>query len=124
MTVITAKEMAEMRSIADDYFPDTCTIQTETEAVDALGGITSSWANTHLRVPCRLDPFSGSVAGTEAPTNSALEGQTMWTLNIPYDQAISIEMRVVHDSVTYEVAAVWDTQSYRTIRRAQLIRVN
>ena len=45
-------------------------------------------------------------------------------LNIPHDQAISVEDRVIHDGKTYEVAAVVDTQSYRTIRRAELKRAD
>ena len=121
MTVLTAKELADMRLVADDFLPDTCTIQTVTKTVDALGGITHTWANTYTSVACRIDPTN---SGNEVVSNLALEGQATWWLNIPYTQAIDIEDRVIHDSVTYEVAHVWDTHSYKTIRRAILVRVN
>ena len=120
-SVVMAKELAAMRAIADDYFPDTCTIQTRTEGRDALGGITHTWADTYTRVACRVDP---TTSGNEVVSNLAVEGQATWWLNIPYTQAIDIEDRVIHDSITYEVAHVWDTQSYKTIRRAILVRVN
>ena len=119
MTVISAKELTDMRAIADDYFPDTCTIQVKTESTGAMGGVSHSWANTYTSVACRLDPQG---FGGEDVANAALEGRSMFVLNIPYDQAISIEDRVVHDSKTYDVTSVWDTHSYSTIRRAMLAR--
>lgn len=122
MTALSAKELSDMRTVADDFFPDTCTIQTATSSTGAMGGIADSYANTYTDVTCRLDPASSE--GSEAIVNEALEGRSMWILNIPYDQAIAIGNRVVHSSVTYEVRSVWDTHSYSTIRRASLVRVN
>ena len=120
MTTITAAELAAMRAVADDFLPDTCTIQTVTASQDALGGVTDSYASTYTGVACRLDPSSGG----EGISNNVIEGQSRWMLNIPYDPAISVNNRVVHESKTYEVAYVWDTHSYSTIRRAELVRVD
>ncbi len=121
MTELTTQELTDMRVIADDFFPDTCTIQTPTTSVGAMGGIADSYANTYTAVPCRLDPQG---VGGETVVNEALEGKSSWMLNIPYDQAIDIAYRVIHDSVEYEIVRVSDTQSYKTIRRALLARVN
>jgi hypothetical protein len=123
MTALTAQELTDMRAIADDFFPDTCTIQTFTPSVGSAGGASGTYANTYTGVACRVDPAQ-NVAGGETIVNEALEGRSMWVLNIPYDQAISISDRVIHSSVTYEVRSVWDTHSYSTIRRASLTRVN
>lgn len=124
MTALSAKELSDMRTIADDFFPDTCTIQTKTTSTGGMGGISESYANTYTGVACRLDPGGARVSGSEAIVNFALEGKSTWMLNIPYDQAIAIEDRVVHSGETYEVVGVVDTQSYSTIRRAILVRVN
>ncbi len=121
MTELSAQELTDMRAIADDFFPDTCTIQTPTASVGAMGGIADSYANTYTDVACRLDPQG---VGGEAVVNEALEGESSWMLNIAYDQDIDITYRVIHDSVEYEIVRVSDTQSYRTIRRASLTRVN
>jgi hypothetical protein len=121
MTALSAQELTDMRTIADDFFPDTCTIQAKTESAGAMGGVSHSWANTYTGVACRLDPQG---FGSEGVRNAALEGQSTFILNIPYDQAISIEDRVVHSGKTYEVVSVWDTHSYSTIRRAELTRVD
>jgi hypothetical protein len=121
MTALSAKELTDMRTIADDFLPDTCTIQTVTVSIDATGGISHSYGDTYTDVACRVDPAD---TGGEAIVNDALEGRSGWWLNIPYDQAIAIEDRVVHSGVTYEVRSVRDTNSYSTIRRAMLERVN
>lgn len=122
MTALSAQELTDMRAVADDFFPDTCTIQTLTTSTGAMGGVAQSYANTYTGVACRVDPADSR--GNETIVNEALEGKSMWTLNIPYDQAIAITDRVVHSSVTYEIISVWDTHSYSTIRRAAMVRVN
>lgn len=122
MTALSTKELTDMRTVADDFFPDTCTIQAPTNSTGAMGGGSISYANTYTSVACRVDPM-GAGAG-ESIMSEALEGRSQFMLNIPHDQDIDITYRVVHDSVTYEVASVVDTQSYRTIRRAVLMRVN
>lgn len=122
MTVITDQEITDMRAIADNFFPDVCTIQVRTETADALGGVSVSYANTYTGVACRLDPQI--IGATEGIENMTTEAESWWMLNIPYDQAISVEDRVVHDGKTYEVQQAMDTNSYRTIRRARLIRVD
>lgn len=121
MTGLTSSELTKMRSIADDFLPDTCTIQTLTDGVDALGGISKVFTSTYTGVACRLDPQG---FGNEGVPNAALEAVSSWVLNIPYNQAIAVNNRVVHGSKTYEVTSVVDTNSYVTIRRALLKRVN
>jgi hypothetical protein len=121
MTELTAQELTDMRAIADNFFPDTCTIQTPTITIGGQGGISTTWNNTYTDVACRLDPQSG---GSETIVNEALEGKSTWMLNIPFDQAIDITNRVIHESIEYEIVRVNDTHSYNTIRRALLTRVN
>ena len=119
--MISTDELTDMRSVADDFLPDTCTIQVKTTTAGAMGGISETFANTYTSVKCRIDPSGG---GGETVINFTVEGKSTWMLNIPYDQAIAIENRVIHDSKTYEVIRVIDTNSYVTIRRADLVRVD
>lgn len=120
--MISAAELADMRAVADDFFPDTCTIQAPTASVDATGSPVETFADTYTGVACRLDP--AGLTGGEAVRNMALEGESAWWLNIPYDQAIAVTYRVIHGGTTYSVKAIWSGQSYATIRRALLVRVN
>lgn len=121
MTVLTANELADMRLVSDDFFPDTCTIQTKTAAVDALGGLNPTYANTYTSVKCRVDPVGMQ---DELIANLRIEAEQVFWLNIPYDQAITVEDRVIHNSTTYEVRYVWLNQSYATIRRAIITKVD
>ena len=97
---LSAKELSDIRDVADDWLPDTCTIQTKTESVDGLGGISYSWTNTYTSISCRLDPM---FQGDEEITNDALEGESVWILTVAYDQDIDVEYRIVHNSLTYEI---------------------
>jgi head-tail adaptor len=115
------QELADIRSIADDFLPDTCTIQTKTTTAGAMGGISEAYANTYTSVYCRIDPTGN---GDEAVVNFTTEGKSTWYINLKYNQAIAVSDRVIHDSKTYEVVRVIDTNSYVTIRRAILVRVD
>ena len=117
---LTAAELTSMRRIADDFLPDTCTIQMRSGSVDATGGLVWTYANTYTAIPCRLAGGSGG----EAVVNEALEGQSVWTLTLAHDQAIGIQDRVVHAGLTYEVINVNADQSYLTVKRVGLARVN
>jgi hypothetical protein len=122
MTELTAQELIDMRTIADDFFPDVCAIRTPTVTVGALGGLSFTWDNTYTDVACRLDPDESR--GSETIINEALEGRSTWTLNIPFDQAIDITFKIRHQGIEYDIASIIDTNSYSTIRRASLIRTN
>jgi head-tail adaptor len=118
---LTASELAALRAAAEAWLQSTCTIQAKTEAVDATGGITATWADTYTGIACRLDPLS---PGSETVRNFALEGQSAWMLYLKYDQAITLENRVVYGSNTYEVRAVQDKHGYITVTRAVLVKVD
>jgi len=119
---LTDHELAGLRDTADTFLPGTCTIQTRTESVDALGGGSIAWADTYEGVKCRLGALS--VLQDEQVVNYALQGRSAWMLSVKYNQAITIEDRVIFDGDTYEVQSVMDDHSYRTIRRAIVIRVD
>jgi hypothetical protein len=122
MTELSIQELADMRTIADDFFPDVCAIRTPTITIGALGGIATIWDNAYTDIPCRLDPDESR--GAETIVNEALEGRSSWMLNIPFDQDIDITYKIRHIGVEYDIASVQDTHSYSTIRRASLTKVN
>lgn len=120
---ITDNELEKMRSLADDWLPDTCTIQTLTTTLGNQGGVIKSWSNTYTNVLCRLDPGGSPGGGSESLQNETIVGIGDFVLSVPYDQAIGITDRIVHQSKTYEVVSVNDLTSYRTLRRASLKRI-
>ena len=121
MTLSTL-EIAQLRSDQSDYFPDTATLQTKAETSDGMGGFTLVWSNTHTSVSCRLSPMT-SARGAEVEGDQLSEF-SRWILSVAHNQTINEEMRVVHDSVTYEIESLEDTHSNRTARRAYLRKVD
>ena len=115
---LSTLELAQLRSDADDYMPDTCDIQTVTRTVDAYGGWTEAWADTYETVSCRLAALT--TTRPEGIDGSELGSFTRWLLAVPYNQTVDATMRVVHSSVTYEIEAVDDLQSHRASRHAYL----
>ena len=119
---LSAQELVQLRADAEDYLPDTCTIQTGSNTRTTDGGFTTAFSNTYTSVPCRLAPLqAGQMERLEGDQQTAV---TRWVLTIAYDQAIAEGNRVVHDSETYEIEHLEDTHSNRTARRAYLRRAD
>lgn len=119
---LTAAELEEIRTFVEDQFPDTCTIQTQTET-STKGSVEVTFSNTYTSVPCRLMPVTGNDA-SEYVTGDKATRVAQFVLTVPYDQAISGGYRVVHGGLTYEVLGVHAGHSYRTARRADLALVD
>lgn len=119
---LSTQELAQLRAEANDYLPDTCTIQTPTVSRDAQGGFTTAYANTHTSVSCRLAPEL--VREDKTLAGDRVQALSRWVLTVAYNQALAENYRVVHDSETYEVEHLEDTHSNRTAKRAYLRRLD
>jgi SPP1 family predicted phage head-tail adaptor len=117
---LTTLQLAQLRLHREGSLPDTCTLQTVTVGADAIGGMTETWANTYTGVECRLSPLTG---GPEVIEGEQLSALNVYMLTVHHDQTITDKMRVVHDSVTYEIRSLHDTHSERTGRRAVCVKL-
>ena len=118
MTLSTL-ELTQLRAEAEDYLPDTCTLQTVTRTSDGMGSWTETYSNTYTSIPCRV----WQQTGGERDVAGRMSEVTRWVLNVPYDQTIDATMRVVHDGKTYQVNDINDTGSEHLQRRARLTRI-
>ncbi len=121
MTLSTL-EINQLRADAEDYLPDTCTIQTITRTRSTDGGWTEAWANTYTSVACRVAPMLASQ--DERIEGEQMTAVTRWVLTLHHDQTVDETMRVVHDSETFEIAHMEDTHSNRTAKRVYLRRLD
>lgn len=122
MASLSTQELAKLRAAAEDYLPDTCTIQTVTRTSDGMGGWSESWANTYTSVACRLAPVRSSQG--QRMEGEQLAAVSRWVLTLHHDQVIGEQDRVVHGGETYEVAHMEDTHSNRTAKRVYLRRLD
>ena len=115
---LSTLELAQLRADAEDYLPDTCTIQTATNTRTSEGGFTTTWANTYTSVACRLAPMTQS--GVETVEGGAVTAISRWVLTLHHDQTVSEAMRVVCNGDTFEVEHLEDVHSNRTARRVYM----
>lgn len=121
MSIPTAELMA-LRTAAKEWLTDTCTIQVPTATVDALGGVSVSFASTYTGVLCRIDPVSDK--GSETVKNYALEGRSLYAGSFEYNAVLSTTYRIIHSGITYEVVYIIENNSMLTLKRALLARLN
>lgn len=110
-------DLTRVRDTADDFLPDTCTVRTVTKVVDTSGGRTETVSDVD-DVPCRLGP----AGGAERTAADRIRPGDKWVLTVAHDRAIEAGNRIVHNTVVYEIVSVHVQHSYRTVRRAMLVR--
>lgn len=77
-------------------------IEQVTETRDADGGVVTSWATLHSKVPAEIVPLSGR----EFVAAQAAQAGITARLTIRYMAGITPKMRVVHGSDIYNIEAV------------------
>jgi len=115
---LSTGELNQLRNDAEDYLPDSCTIQQRTTGRTSDGGFTFAYTNRGAAIACRL-------AGLRSEQGERIEGEqrralTRWILTLHHDQTIAETDRVIHDGATFEVSHIEDTHSNRTARRVYL----
>jgi hypothetical protein len=119
MTFLTDAELAQLRVDILETLFDSCRIERET-STNTNGYISKTWS-TVATVACRLDPKQQNrnieiLAERESDVGSN-------TLTVPYDADVRFGDRVVFNSETYYVTALWESHSARAVRRADVTRV-
>lgn len=118
--IFTAGEMAELREMAIEAQPDTCTIErVASRASDGQGGLIDTWAALSTGVTCRIRALNAT--GPEAVIAERLTGAEAWAVILPNGQDVTIKDRILVTSVTpnrrFEVQAIPGNDSFQ----AQLV---
>lgn len=114
--VLTAADLAYMRSAINELLPDTCNICTITHTPNGMGGCTDTRATIGTAIACRLDMQSGR----EPTVGGAVQQFTGYTLSLPYDTTIGITNLVEINSADYSVTSINDGQSWIAVKRVTL----
>lgn len=93
-----------LRSLSDQYLPDTCTIQQATETASGDGTATI-WSTKAAGVPCRVSPLASS-ASEALGADQSLQAVAQWTIWLPAETDVAVRDRIVFGSRTFEVARV------------------
>lgn len=118
-------ELAMMRADVAGMLPDTCTLEVFGATTrDATGAYTEGWTTVASNVPCRLDPIpQRSVTGMELAAAKEVV-QSLFQLTVPYNTAITVDQRVVIDSVAYQIKTLHAVHSWNVDKRATVTRID
>jgi len=118
---LTAADIAAMQVTQEAALPDTCSVLTRGTTRDTTGAPKETFTATYTGVPCRLAARSGSERiSADRKTEFAV-----YTLSVPYDQALDETMQVLSsDGVTFRVVFVDSGKSWSTVKRADVERVS
>lgn len=86
--------------IAAGDLRDSITLQSRSEAVDALGGITESWSTT-ISTRAKVEPIRGEERATMAQANAAADYR-FW---IRYRSGVTPQLRLVWDSREFDIVS-------------------
>lgn len=102
-----------LRSLSDQFLPDTCTIRRGTDS--ASGDGTSTTYSDHLTgVACRVSPLASS-ASEALGGQGAMTAVAQWTVWLPAGTDVTVRDRIVVGLRTFEVARV-GARSYEVSR--------
>jgi SPP1 family predicted phage head-tail adaptor len=108
--MLTAAELADMRSVQDQAMAGTCVITRRTLTADGMGGFTEMWAAAGT-VSGRVWPAQES--GAERLIADRITETDAWVITVPYNTDVVAKDRITADSRTFEVvtaiAHTWET---------------
>lgn len=115
--MVTASELAAMRSAINDLLPDTAYILTPTQTVDSQGNPVTSWGTTGTSV-CRLDV----IQGREMLSGGAVQPFTSHMVSLPYDTTVVSTNRLSIGGTQYNVRSINAGQSWSAVKRVEVER--
>lgn len=123
MSLLSAGDLASMRTVLDTSLPDTAVIWSRTLASDGQGGRTQTYAAAGT-VACRLSPISAMSAGSEDVRGDRQAAVADRVLTMPASTTIAATDRVVVASQTFEVTAIHAPRSWELSRRVDCVEVD
>jgi len=103
--VLSAADLASLRSQVQASYPDSCSTLRRTLVADGSGGYTETWATLDASVACRVDMDRREMS--EEMDELAREYQsTPIQVKVPDDQDVRLADRLGFDGATYEVRRV------------------
>jgi head-tail adaptor len=118
--MFTATELADMRATATASLPDTCDIQAKSLTSDGQGGYSESYTTSASSVACRVK--SDNIKVAELIAQGGVKLQQTYTFTFAYNRTLNKTDRLVWNSRTFEVIALFDN-SWQLHKRVSCIEI-
>ncbi len=123
MALITAVDLADLRSEQANYFPDTCLIRTPGSVGSGSGGVTNP-TPSDATVSCRIAPAGrGGMSGDETQFADRLRSRALLVITMPYGTAVTARSTIYSPDVNgraFEVISVAPPQALELARQAMV----
>jgi hypothetical protein len=112
--MLSATDIAGMRSTVADSLPDTAAIGRYTATSDGAGGVSVTYpvAAADAAVPCRIDPVSTTLRMTELIVAEREVSESNWIVTFAAGVTLTEKDRITIGGFTYEAAAVFSQSSW------------
>lgn len=117
--MLTAAEIAEMKSVQNQAMAGTCVINRRTLASDGAGGYTETWAAVGT-VAGRVWPARES--GAERLIADRITEADAWVITVPQGTDVLAKDRIVEGGRTFEVMTAI-VHTWETARRVVCVEV-
>lgn len=111
--MVTAADLAYMRTCADEFLPDTCHVMRISYTPDGVGGRTQTWGTAGTSVPCRVAPSEGA---NQLGFAQQTDAEMTFIVSLKYNADALIGDRIVTDGRTLDVVGISD-HSYQVALR-------
>ena len=119
--MLTAAEIARMRTVAERALPGTAVIQGGSLTSDGGGGWTEGFTAGGT-VACRVSPAGTPGGAGEGETADRISADAQYVITLPAATTVETDDRIVIAGVTYNVTAVRD-RSWEVTRRVEARKV-
>lgn len=120
--MLSARELAQIRSDMELLLPDTCNVLGVTRTSDGAGG----WSDAETivaggtAVACRMDFSNPGREGVSATAQTSFKSGL---LSLAYDYEISTDNRISFGGETYNITGVNDDQSWIGVKQVSVERL-
>lgn len=115
--MLTANELAQLRSDVAELLPDSCRIERFT-ITNSNGYAEENWATAVASAPCRFDP---DTRRTDTDVIADEEARIIrYIVTLGYNENVLNSDRLVFNSGTYEIMQLHDVHTNRLVRRAHV----
>jgi hypothetical protein len=111
--MLSADELARIRSDLAGLLPDTCNLLAGTAAPDGFGGQTITWGTASASVACRKD----YERGAKILSGEAQQIFTGWMFSLPYNTTVTETTRIEHGGKTYTIKGQDSGKSWNAVLR-------
>ena len=113
--MLSQAELADMRAVLDETFPDLCDIQRPNRVTNPDGTYTDAWTTVGHNTPVRVSPAVAD-RGYDLVLGGTPKSVSEWTLTFPSETDVRAEDKVTVGSRTFLVRVV-NERSWEISRR-------